>query len=137
MGTRCEFKRTRLLKIMKPNEIQRWAQTYIEAQSREITNTEDPLWWAIDLFFELMESKPEACWEVLVEISRRNPPEGVIRIAGAGPLEDLIDSHGNRFIDQIEVEAERNLVFRKMLDAVWESSDNTTWSRIMEIRSQK
>jgi hypothetical protein len=137
MGTRRQFKRTRLLKIMKSNEIQRWAQTYIEAQKRQITDTEDPLWWAVDLFFELMESKPEACWEVLVEISRRNPPEGVISIAGAGPLEDLIDSHGNRFIDQIEVEAERNLVFRKMLDAVWESSDNTTWSRIMEIRSQK
>lgn len=120
---------------MDTAELQSWAAAYIEAQKRRVADANDPCWWAVDRFFELMDSMPEVCWQALVEISRRNPPEEVINIAGAGPLEDLIDRHGGEFIDKIEAEARESPVFRKMLNSVWESGGSEIWLRVIQARS--
>lgn len=116
-------------------EIQSWAAAYIEAQKQRVADANDPRWWAVDKFFELMDSMPEICWQALIEISRLNPPEKVIEITGAGPLEDLIERHGDRFIDRIEAEARESPVFRKMLNSVWESGSSEIWSRVIQAKS--
>lgn len=119
---------------MERIELNHWVDSYIEAQKSWGANESHPLWWAIGRFFELMECNPELCWQALVEISRRNPPSNVIANAGAGPLEDLIDGHGDQFIDRIELEARRSRVFREMLAVVWQSGSDEVWSQVIKFR---
>ncbi|WP_045767748.1 DUF6869 domain-containing protein [Xanthomonas albilineans] len=116
-------------------EIQSLVTAYIEAQKHRVADANDQNWWAVDRFFELMDSMPEICWQAIVEISRRNPSEEIIAITGAGPLEDLIEQYGDQFIDKIEAEARESPVFRKMLNSVWESGSSEIWSRVIQAKS--
>ena len=52
----------------------------------------------------------------------------------AGPLEDLIHSHGPEFIEKIEEEARVNREFKLLLRGVWESSTEEIWNRVLRAR---
>ena len=121
---------------MENSELQDWVSAYLEAQERRVADSGDPLWWAVDRFFELMDAKPEDCWQAIVEITRRDLSEDLINVVGAGPLEDLIEEHGDKFIDQIEREAAQSPVFKKMLASVWDGGDSNVWSRVKRARAE-
>ena len=122
----------------RPN-IETWATAYIQAYSTERSPTDDhPLWWAIEkAMFVLQEAAAESFWQFILEVVSRHPPEAVIGMLAAGPLEDLIAYAGEGFIDRIETESRRNPAFRYVLNGVWRLGDDTTdhiWARVERAR---
>lgn len=53
----------------------------------------------------------------------------------AGPLEELIENHGDLVIEKIEREARVSPKFRKLLCGVWETSKTNIWKRVVTARS--
>ena len=121
---------------MTPQDLQNWVAAYIEAQSSpERINEKHPMWWPIGRFFELEHEHPEDCWAAILAVLGRKPSEKVLGILAAGPLEDLIHMHGERFIDRIETEAMRNPAFRALLRGVWKSSTLEIWARVEKAKA--
>jgi len=105
-----------------------WVDAYIEGQQRQNPpNQNDPLWWAVNRFWE---ADPEDCWLAILATLSREPPAKVLGVLAAGPLEDLIECHGPRFIERIETESRRNPAFRDLLSGVWKSSTPEVWARV-------
>jgi len=109
-------------------EICHWAAAYIEAaQSPDLCrDAHHPLWWAIERFMVgtlSSAAEPEDCWRAILEVLSKQPPESVLGLLAAGPLEDLIHLHGTRFVDRIELLARQKPAFRELLRGVWQSGD--------------
>ncbi len=69
--------------------------------------------WANDELRGLVWQEPERAWLVILAIVERHPAIWVLASLGAGPLEDLLQTHGPLFIDRVEQEAQRNENFRR------------------------
>ena len=122
---------------MTRNEIEVWATAYIQAQQDpDILKGNHPLWWAAANFMLPVSSSatPDDCWQAIIEVLARNPPDKVVGMLAAGPLEDLIEYHGAEFIDRIETESRRSASFHHLLGGVWESSTPEVWARVQKAR---
>ena len=122
---------------MTSEEISVWVSAYIEIQQDQTRwRADDPLSWSVDRFMigTSMAAQPEDCWRAILEVLRRRPPESVINMLAAGPLEDLIENCGPQFIDRIEAEARGNPAFRQLLGGVWKSSTDAIWARVENAR---
>jgi len=122
---------------LSTDEMREWVDGYIAAQNSQSAKNDDENHWAIQKFFDLEMDHPDLCWKAILNILHREPDEAVLGILAAGPLEDLIHYHGDRFIDEIELEARQNPAFRHLLGGVWESSSPEIWNRILEARDNK
>ena len=119
------------------DEIEHWATAYIEAQQGDAIGSDHPLWWAVENFMDSTNCSANDRWEAILVILNRNPPDTVIGILAAGPLEDLIADHGADFIDRIELEARRNAAFRHLLGGVWRRGGSLEiWHRVQRIRGE-
>jgi hypothetical protein len=114
------------------DEIDAWIAAYIEAQSLEkVIGPDHHCWWAVDRFMDMKtREEAEAEWRAILGIFHRQPPQQVLDVLAAGPLEDLINSWGPDFIDRIEQTAWDDAQFRNLLTGVWESSSADVWSRV-------
>ena len=124
---------------MTRKEIEAWAAAYIVAQlDSNLLKGDHPLWWAVERFMPGPSTRAPAedCWAAILEVLSRNPPEQVIAVLAAGPLEDLIDDHGPEFIERIETESRRNASFRKLLGGVWKSSTPDVWARVQKAQGE-
>jgi len=121
---------------METQAIQEWATAYIALQQDSSRSLDGhPLFWAAQHFMLPGEAaSPEDCWGAILEILSRAPPESVIGVLAAGPLEDLIDACGPEFIDRIELQARRDPAFRHLLGGVWASSTPSVWARVESAR---
>jgi hypothetical protein len=82
--------------------------------------------------------KPEIAWEAILEILVRNPSDEDLSLLAAGPLEDLIASHGAQFIDRVEQQALVNPKFADLLGGVWQQGmPAEIWSRVEKARGGK
>ncbi|AUD77727.1 hypothetical protein CW740_00140 [Kangiella profundi] len=122
------------MKLTK-KEMKAWVDEYIKAQDNNTSISENGvLHWSVNKFFELENEHPELCWKIILEILHREPSQKVKEMLAAGPLEDLIDLHGEEYIEVIEEEAKINPEFRKLLRGVWESSTPEIWNRVLKAR---
>ena len=123
---------------MTRDEISAWASAYIDAQQDPtLFERGNTLWWAVDKFMHGSScASPEDCWAAILEVLSRNPPDKVLGVLAAGPLEDLIDDHGPEYIGHIETEARRNASFRQLLGGVWKSSTPEVWARVQKARGE-
>jgi hypothetical protein len=115
------------------SEIEEWAAAHIDASlSPDKLKPGHELWWAIERFIHNAHDPSEAedCWSVILEVLSRDPPQSVLDVLAAGPLEDLIDHHGAAFIERIEVMARQQPAFRRLLRGVWESGPPELWARV-------
>jgi len=120
---------------MTSEELDRWASAYISFQLDGLRpSAAHPLWWAVELF--MSEPGAERCWAAILTILAKEPPDPVIEMLAAGPLEDLIEYAGARYIDRIETEARRNPAFRSLLGGVWKSSSPEIWGRVEAARGE-
>jgi len=120
---------------MDSQAIEDWAAAYIALQQdRGRSHDGHPLFWAERFMFPEDSASLEDCWAASLEILSRDPPESVIGILAAGPLEDLIDASDPYFIDRIELQARRDPAFRHLLGGVWASSTPSIWARVEAVR---
>ena len=117
----------------RSQNIEDWASAYIAFQQDGRSSDENhPFWWAAERFMEDLGA--EYCWSAILAVLAKSPPDSVIGMLAAGPLEDLIHQAGPQYVDRIELEARRNPAFRHLLGGVWQSSTPDVWARIESAR---
>jgi hypothetical protein len=63
----------------------------------------DGFFGAFDRVCDLVQDDPETAWEIIETIRRRDGSDLILSNLAAGPLEDLLVTHGERFVARIEV----------------------------------
>lgn len=121
---------------MDSQAIKDWATAYIALQQDSGRSLDGhPLFWAAERFmFPGDTASAEDCWAAILEILSHDPPESVLGVLAAGPLEDLIDASGPEYIERIELQARRDPAFRYLLGGVWASSTPSIWARVEAAR---
>lgn len=113
-----------------------WVDAYISVyDSNDSLDEEHPCYWAIEKFADLEAGFPELCWQAIREIVERQPAHKILANLAAGPLEELVELHGPEYIDRIEKEAQSSSSFRVLLRELWETTNETIWSRILRARA--
>jgi hypothetical protein len=74
--------------------------------------------WATDLY-ELEYDDPETLWQLILTIHSKDQSPQIQEVLSAGPVESLLDKHGDRFIERIEVQAQQDPRFARLLGGVW------------------
>jgi len=86
------------------------------------------------LDWELPRADPEIAWlSILAALHKigANAADRRFCVLAAGPLEDLMDVHGEAFIDRAEAEARINPAFAMLLGGVWRSTiAERVWERM-------
>ena len=86
----------------------------------------------ISQIFKLAYDEPEECWSFIKIVCAMPLSEGDIGLLGAGTFEDLMDYHGDAFIERVEAEAKTSDQFRKVVRAAWTESMNEDVARRIE-----
>ena len=93
--------------------------------------------WAHERLRDLTEHDPETAWDLIITILRQDNSDTIVANLGAGPLEDLLGTHGDTFIQRVEELAKRDESFRKVVGCVWQNEiPNAIWMRVKAISSQ-
>ncbi len=74
--------------------------------------------WASDEVSERVDSSDPTIVPFLGELARAAPDSQAIAYLGAGPLEELLATHGPRWVEEIDDLAGRDPAFRRALSAV-------------------
>jgi hypothetical protein len=126
--------------IMTDLEVQAWAEAFIAAQSDPniLATADHPQWWAVERFMKAGTSEAPAhdCFRAILRALAMNPPEDILAILAAGPLEDLVHYCGEEIIQEIEREASDNSALRHLLCGIYESSTPDVWARIKACRKK-
>lgn len=105
---------------LSDQELGAWADAYVRAQPEAVDRFED--------------AGAEDGWRAILAVLSRSPPEAVVAQLAAGPLEDLLQRHGEAFIDRVEDEARRSVPFRHLLGGVWKAGTPAVWARVERAR---
>lgn len=65
----------------------------------------------------------ERAWGLTVAVVR-SAPDHRLEHVGAGPVEELVETHGPALLDRIEAEAGRDPRFREALASIWLTADD-------------
>jgi hypothetical protein len=72
--------------------------------------------WTTDLY-ELEYHDPETLWLLILAIHARDQSARIQEVLSAGPVEDLLAKHGERFIERVESKARQDPICK----AAWRS----------------
>jgi hypothetical protein len=90
--------------------------------------------WANDKVNMMANEDPEFLWKFILAAYSRDLGKADADFA-AGPLEDLLSQHGDKFIDRIEELALRDARFNFLLGGVWKHwTTDDVWQRIEAVR---
>jgi hypothetical protein len=90
--------------------------------------------WAFDRVCDLVQDDPESAWEVIGAIRQRDGSDLILSNLAAGPLEDLLVTHGENFITRIEEKAKSDDQLRRLLGGIWQNDmPDALWTRIKAI----
>lgn len=96
-------------------------------EKRDNSDTE----WAVDEILDMTLNAPQSLWEIVLEILGKNPPNEVLEVLAAGPLEDYLSQLGDSVIEQVEAEAARDRRFKSLLGGVWKNAmSDQVWARV-------
>ena len=89
-------------------------------------------------FLLFAEDKPELCFELILRIlpliphDSKNEP---FLCLSAGPFEEMMGLHGERFIDRVEHLAAQDPAFKLLLQNVWRHGmTDAVWERLCKCR---
>ena len=92
---------------------------------------DDPRFEAHVALDVLRETDPERCWAVILKIFALDQSDHLLANLAAGPLEDLLATHGKRFIERVETLARQEPRFRFTTQMVWRNSiSGPVWARL-------
>jgi hypothetical protein len=100
-----------------------WKHYRLSTGSRQERLDADKWAWAWDDVEEAVMEPSANTFEMLMALVESAPDDDALAYVGAGPLEDLINSHGVQFAGQIEESARRVPKFRTALAHVQLSSN--------------
>ena len=89
--------------------------------------------WATDLY-ELEYNDPETLWELILAIHARDQSSWIQGPLSAGPVENLLAMHGDKFIGRVETEARRDAAFAHLLGGAWKNTmSDDVWQRLQAV----
>jgi hypothetical protein len=101
------------------------------------SDAQDANFWAYTALDDLRDHDLERYWEIINAIRRMDDSDLMLSNLAAGPLEDLLSSSGEAFIDRCESLAKIDDRFKYMLGMVWKNSiPDNIWERIRLATSQ-
>lgn len=113
--------------------IRTWIERYTDPAlvAKTEAKVPDERFWVWEQLDALCRNDPELAWSVILEILGRTHSTQALECLAAGPLEDLLAEHGNRLIELVEHEAQRNNDFRGLLAGVWQNTmSDDLWLRV-------
>ena len=103
------------------------ALQYAKSDSRE----HEAKFWSFEEMARLQTSDPERCWSIILRIFALDRSDHLLANLAAGPLEDLLAAHGERFIERVETLARQEPRFRFTTQMVWRNSISApVWARL-------
>lgn len=94
--------------------------------------------WVRDRFVDVADRDPERCWELILAVIDLDDADPVLAALAAGPLEDLLAAHAERFIARIEGRARCDGAFRRMLRHAWRNAvSDPIWARMLAARDPR
>ena len=89
-------------------------------------------------FLLFAEDQPELCFELILRILPllpHDPKNEPFLCLSAGPLEEMMGLHGERFIDRVEARAAKDPGFKLLLQNVWRHGmTDAVWERLCKCR---
>ncbi len=102
------------------------------------TNAGEEFFWVIEYLGDVARHEPQACWDAISFIWARTDENDMARLASlaAGPLEDLLASHGEVILPWIEQMCLTKPRFKILLRGVWQNAiAANVWDRINQLSS--
>ena len=94
-------------------------------------------YWAFEQMEDLIHSDPETAWSYILEIMEFETSDNILGNLAAGPLEELLYNHGNKFIDRVELLARQEPKFTKLIKGVWVSEmPKSIKTRLIELQEK-
>ncbi len=118
------------------NEI---AKAWVKLQNAPSNSkAHEELFWSHAAVEQLIGKDPKKAFDLILRILRIDSSTKILANLSAGPLENLLVYHGNTVIDEIEAEASRSAIFRKLLGGVWKRSmADDVWNRVLFIADRR
>lgn len=120
---------------MTPDEISHTAEAWLGYWNAAVDSpTRETLSWVGNRVWDLLNREPDALWQLILLIHRRDQSPAIQQILSAGPLEDLLTAHGLVFIERIEREAMADRSFARLLGGVWKNRmSEDVWERVQAV----
>ncbi|MEW8139520.1 MAG: DUF6869 domain-containing protein [Candidatus Thiodiazotropha endolucinida] len=83
--------------------------------------------WSYEKLDDLVHKDPLRALEIIKAIIMVNSSELILSNLGAGPIENLMCYNDAAVIDDIQIEAEANLLFKKAMSSTWLDSSDTKY----------
>lgn len=97
-----------------------WKQYALSTSGDRAARLEASNWlWAWEDVERATEDADGDVVELLIDLADAAPDTQALASLGAGPIEDLIERHGEAFADRIDEAARRHANFRTALRSVW------------------
>ncbi len=105
------------------------------ANSPPLERTENnPHFWACEELQDLIRNDPANAWAVIEAMWAMDSSERILANIASGPVEEILCLHGAAVIEKIEVTAEKDAVFKKLLGAVWQNTmPESIWKRVKTV----
>ena len=89
--------------------------------------------WAANELNDRCRDDPESAWPIILAIAGLDQAPEIQEALAAGPIEDLLASHGDLFIERVEVRARQDPAFKRLLGGVWQNAMTpTVWARFRQ-----
>jgi hypothetical protein len=83
---------------------------------------------------DLEHYDPETLWLLILVIHQKDQSILIQQVLSAGPIEELLTLHGDKFIDRVEAEARRDPHFAKVIGGVWKNRmSDSMWERLQAV----
>jgi hypothetical protein len=94
----------------------------VAAYLRYFDTNDESLFWAWERIEDVVLSDPECGWSLILTLVAEAANERCLSYVAAGPLENMLNRHGDAVIARVELQARRDPKFRLALSNVWGTS---------------
>lgn len=123
---------------MTEAELECIAEGWIRYQIAEEGSAEQAANWDfVSKSFDIRAGDPKILWKLILAIHSRDQSEEVQTILSAGPLEELLGSHGPAFIEVVEQQAKDDPAFARLLSGLYRfTMSDDVWGRVTAISNR-
>ncbi|GAA4360084.1 DUF6869 domain-containing protein [Kangiella marina] len=118
------------------NDFIKYYEEAADTQTANLYNLSQssPYFWAEELIMDLTFESPDKLWPIILAIFAKKPPQSVIEVLAAGPLEDYLATNNEEFIVNVENRAKEDPKFASLLGGVWQNGmTEETWTRVQKV----
>jgi hypothetical protein len=90
----------------------------VDAYLRHYATGDGALLWAFIEVNQITVKEAERGWNIALALIERAPDDKALRYVAAGPLDDVLECHGDWVIDRVEQLVSHDTKFRRALSGV-------------------